>query len=110
MPARQLFELRNIVRVRQESYVEDQVAVGRNAVAKAKAVHVDHDLAAFLRALKIRRDERSKLVHIELRRIDPKIRQASNRLQLLALVLQAAQDGRLRSQRMRPARLAEAAP
>src|SRR4051812_8902108 len=100
MTAGQLFELRNIVRVRQESYVEDQIAVGRNAMAKAKAVYIDNNLVVFLRALKIRRDERPQFMHVELRGVDREVRQASNRLELLALVFQAAQNGCLGAQRV----------
>src|SRR6185437_1063042 len=51
VPPRQLFKFRNVVRVRQKSHVENQIAVRRNAMAKTEAVHIDHNLVVFLRVL-----------------------------------------------------------
>ena len=107
--AGQLLELRNVVRVGQKADVEDQVAIGGHAVTVAEAGHVDHDLRFFALAHELLADEIAQLVNRELRGIDGQVRQLADGREHLALLADALADGLAGAERMRPARLAEAA-
>src|SRR5580658_11200420 len=53
IPARQILELRNVVGIRQEADVEDQVAVGWNAMPVSKAGDVDPETGFVAAAAKL---------------------------------------------------------
>src|SRR5205807_9090450 len=62
-----LLELRNVVRVRKEAHVEDEVAVRRHAVAIAEAGDVDSDLGFIAVAVELVCNQVPQLVDVQLR-------------------------------------------
>src|SRR5271157_4401138 len=69
MKSVQWLEFRDVIRVWQEPHIENQVAVGRNAVAKAEAVHVDENLLRLPATVEALHDQRSQIVNIQFRSV-----------------------------------------
>src|SRR5947209_5757969 len=65
MPARELLERRNVIRVWQKTDIEHQVAVGRHPVAIPETGDVDADTGLFLLALKLRPNRLPQFVNIK---------------------------------------------
>src|SRR5579863_4015405 len=74
VPAGELLELRNIIRIRQESDIEYQIAIGRHSMPVAKAVDVDPHARFVAPAAELLADHFAQLMHIELGSIDDVVR------------------------------------
>src|SRR4051794_29107835 len=107
MPSGQVLELRDVVRIRQESYIKHQIAVIRDTVAEPKAGHIDENVFAGSAAFEVLGDDIAQFVDGELGCIDGVVGQGADRLQFLALMLQALHHRLAGAKRVRPARLAE---
>ncbi len=83
--AGQVFELGNVIGIRQEADVEDQVAVGRHAMPVAEAGDVDADVGLLGAAAELVFDDIPQLVDIELRGIDDVVGHGADGRQPLAL-------------------------
>src|ERR1700733_12816126 len=78
VPSRELLELGNIIRIRQESDLEHQIVKGRHSMPVAKAVDVDPNARFVASAAELLPDNFAQLVHIELRSIDDVVRYATD--------------------------------
>src|SRR5258708_22087753 len=103
MAAGELLELRDVVRVRKKTHVENQIAVGGNPVAITETGDVDPDVRFFATSPKGVLDRISQLMHVEFRRVDDVIRHGADGRQLLPFGLDALRYRRANSQRMRAA-------
>ena len=97
------------MRVGQKADIEDQVGLFGHTVAEAEAHARNQN--AFLRRLlaETLRDVGAQFVHIELGGVDNDVGQRANACEMTAFGFERSIDWRVRTQRMRPARLAEAA-
>src|SRR4051794_25252914 len=75
MPAAQLLELRDVIRIGKKAHVEHEITVRRYAVAEAKAVHLNQDLALFRVGPELLDNQASQLMYVEPRSVDRDIRQ-----------------------------------
>src|SRR5581483_2599044 len=108
MPPCQMLKTGNVIRVRQESHVEDQIAIRVHAVPIAEAGNVHHDLRLLALPAKLLADELAQLVDRELRGVDDQIGHRADRRQLPALGQDTPANRLILAQRVGPARLAEA--
>src|ERR1051325_6162617 len=79
---RQWPEFRHKVRIRQETHIKDQVRILGNALTEPEA-HARNQQALLSRLfLETLRDERAKLMNIELRSIDDKVGELTDRAEM----------------------------
>src|SRR5437773_4748080 len=107
MPAGEFLETGNVIGVGKKADIEDQIAIGGNAVSIAEAGQVDHDLGFFFGAAKLFLDEIPELVDRELGSVDGEIGQAPDGRKQLPLQTNALGDGLLIAERMWAARFTE---
>jgi hypothetical protein len=94
------------VRIGQKAHIENQVGVGRNAIAKPKLT--TETSAGCGRILEAVDDELAQLVHVEFRGVDDDVREARmGAISARSSCMPSAMNRR--AQRMRPPRFAEAA-
>src|SRR5579884_3625186 len=70
MLTRVLLELRNVIRIREESNIEDEIAVRRHAISVTEAGHIDADLALIAVTMKLVGNQIAQFVDIQLRCVD----------------------------------------
>src|SRR5215469_7192733 len=107
---RQLFEFRDVIRVRKEPHVEHQVAVGWESVPEAETRDVNEDARFVFVARELLPDEMPQIVNVELGSVDNQIGQRPNGREHSTFLFNAVTDLFLTSaEGMRAPRLAEAA-
>src|ERR1022692_3069063 len=105
----QVLEPWNVVGIRQKPDVKHQVAIRRHSIAKSEAGDVDLNGRLIALPAETLTDKIAQLVDGEPGGVDDQVRHGADRRQLRAFALDAAGDGLIRTQRMRPAGLTEAA-
>ncbi len=95
------------MRIGQEAHVENEVGIGRNAVAIAKADARNQHRALFGIAEAFG-DEVAQFVNVEFRGVDHDVGKLADGLQQLAFVIEALAHAEMFSDGMRPAGLAVA--
>src|SRR5262245_25261793 len=108
MLARKVLKRGYVVWIRQETDVENQIAFGGNAVPITEAVDLHQNArGSDSGATEDGMNRFAQLMNVELAGVDDGLRQAPDRLQPLALPLNAGDHTLARPQRMRTPRLAE---
>ncbi len=92
----QVPELRNEVRVRQKTHIENQIGVERNPFLVSKADRGDEQALAVIFANELVLNVSAELVDVEFGRIDDDICDVANRLQQPPFFLQSAASPALR--------------
>src|SRR5580698_3444801 len=105
----EVLEFRNVVGIGKEAHVENQVAIGWDAMAIAKAGDVDANISLLAAAAKFVFNHLAQLMHVEFGGIDDVVRDSANGRQLLAFFLYAFGYRCSDSERMRTAGFAKAA-
>src|SRR5580658_2972910 len=101
----QISKFRNEVGVGQESHIEDQIRVERDALLVPEADGGDDQALAIALAHEFVLDVSAQLVDVEPGGVNDDVRDLADRLQKMAFFLQSTRYTRLAAERVRAARL-----